>query len=88
MREAPEVKWVFMVVVIGALYMVKTKSTSLGNEEQLSANGIKMAEYNATRLANQTIGGSIYETLSNWTGTTTVPTLDLQDKKPKLKPDL
>ena len=24
----PEVKWVFMVVVIGALYMSKTKSTS------------------------------------------------------------
>ena len=27
MPEAPEVKWVFMVVVIGALYMSKTKST-------------------------------------------------------------
>ena len=26
MPEAPEVKWVFMVVVIGALYMSKTKS--------------------------------------------------------------
>ena len=26
MPEAPEVKWMFMVVVIGALYMSKTKS--------------------------------------------------------------
>ena len=82
MREAPEVKWVFMVVVIGALYMVKTKSTSLGNEEQLSANGLKMAEHNATRIANQTIGGRIYDTLSNWTTAASQPpivaTVDLR----------
>ena len=48
MPEAPEVKWVFMVVVIGALYMSKTK-TNNGRISQPSRN--------ATLVARQPRGG-------------------------------
>ena len=42
MPEAPEVKWVFMVVVIGALYMSKTK-TNNGRISQPSRNATLVA---------------------------------------------
>ena len=70
MPEAPEVKWVFMVVVIGALYMVKTKSTSLGNskdhEEQLSANGLEMAKHNREYYNRLTAQQKLYHNISTW----------------------
>ena len=78
MPEAPEVKWVLVVVVIGALYMSKTKSTrhlgrygpsqmdySKGHEERITADGVRFAQHNATRYANQTYVDRLYENISN-----------------------
>mgnify|MGYP001420054181 CR=1 FL=1 len=77
MPEAPEVKWVFMVVVIGALYMSKTKSTRhLGNskdhEEQLSAAGLEMAKHNREYYNRLTPQQKLYHNISTWWNTSDV----------------
>jgi len=58
MPEAPEVKWVFMVVVIGALYMSKTK-TNNGRISQPSRN--------ATLVARQPRGIQAYAPIEGLT---------------------
>ena len=58
MPEAPEVKWVFMVVVIGALYMSKTK-TNNGHISQPSRN--------ATLVARQPRGIQAYAPIEGLT---------------------
>ena len=93
----------FMVVVIGALYMVKTKSTSLGNskdhEEQLSANGLEMAKHNREYYNRLTPQQKLYYNISTWWNTSDVnvgsrppdskpPTLDLSEDKKYLKQGL
>jgi len=58
MPEAPEVKWVFMVVVIGALYMSKTKAK----------NGrISQPSRNATLVARQPRGIQAYAPIEGLT---------------------
>ena len=77
MPEAPEVKWVFMVVVIGALYMSKTKSTrhlgsSKDHEEQLSANGLEMAKHNREYYNRLTPQQKLYYNITTWWNTSDV----------------
>ena len=38
---------------------------SKDHEERIAADGVRFAKYNATRLANQTLGDRLYETVFN-----------------------
>ena len=53
--------------VVGVLFMTRRSTPTISHEERITANGVGFAQHNATRLANQTVGGRLYETFYNWT---------------------
>ena len=82
-------KWVFMVVVIGALYMVKTKTTRhVGNsKKQLSANSRELAKHNTDRYNNLSPIGKLYENITNipWSNSGSVDMSRVEENKLRLK---
>ena len=51
--------------VVGVLLVARRATPTISHEERITADGVRYAKYNATRLANQTLGGRLYETVSN-----------------------
>ena len=77
MPEAPEVKWMFMVVVIGALYLSKKEKTSVlsrpgwaSGTQPLSgvpaANSREFSKHNLDRYNRLSPLGKLFENITPW----------------------